>query len=224
MVETLDISTLVNLKYLDCTDNLLTSLDVSANTMLEYLDISSAGDVMPINDINEIDLSNNPLIRTLIAVGSIDLIDLRNGNNSPGLNLNINAGIMDVPPDYIQGHTCILVDDPTAAQENQSPYSDWTISHMNQSFSFAETCLAGYDEHQKTGVFAYPNPATDMLYIDSLNVSIDKVSLFDVSGRLVRDFINPEGHAVPVNDLEAGVYMVHIHPGTQSHVQKIIVQ
>lgn len=36
----LNVSTLVNLKYLDCVDNGLTSLDVSSNPLLEYLDIT----------------------------------------------------------------------------------------------------------------------------------------------------------------------------------------
>src|SRR5690606_11274092 len=75
MVEELNVSTLANLKYLYCVGNMLTSIDVSNNPLLEYLDITSGGDVLPMNGFTDIDLSNNPNIHTLIAIGGISKIN-----------------------------------------------------------------------------------------------------------------------------------------------------
>ena len=58
------IERMLNLALLDCDDNLLTSIDVSKNILLENLWCVE-------NQINTIDLSNNPLLKTLYCRNNI---------------------------------------------------------------------------------------------------------------------------------------------------------
>lgn len=223
MIEQLNVTTLVNLKYLDCQDNMLSTLDVSHNTLLEYLDISTGGDVLPLNSITEIDLSNNPNIKTLDASGGINYINLKNGNNNPDMHIDISAFFVGGPPP--DGHTCIEVDDAVAAQNNQSPYSEWTIQHAFQSYSLVADCSLGTEEFNKKSISIYPNPTSDILNFEVANgTSVEKVILFDISGRVVREYNNILNSGISLSSVEKGVYLVKIFSGNYTQTQKIIVE
>src|SRR5690606_6295166 len=121
MIDNLNLSTLSKLKYLSCVDNMLTSLDISNNAALEYLDITSGGDVYPMNEIEEIDLSNNPNIHTLVAFG-VSKINLHNNANSENMTLKFGCAFcFGAPSDYIHQNVCIEVDNAEAAENNQAP-------------------------------------------------------------------------------------------------------
>ncbi len=67
-ISTLDISQNALLRYLDCDNNLLTTLDVSNNTLLKWFNFDS-------NNISNIDISNNYLIKEF-APGDNPIITL----------------------------------------------------------------------------------------------------------------------------------------------------
>ena len=50
MIDHLNLNNLIQLKYLDCVDNMLTSINVSNNPLLEYINVTCEGDLYPIND------------------------------------------------------------------------------------------------------------------------------------------------------------------------------
>lgn len=223
MIEQLNVSTLTKLKRLECADNMLTSLNVSNNPLLEFLDITSTGDVMPINSIDQIDLSNNPNFKELIATGGIDYINLKNGNNNPQMKLIINSGSWGVPPEVIQGHTCIEVDNPTAAQNNQLPYSAWIIGHANKTYSLVADCSLSTKDFMKDAVSVYPNPASDVLHFDIKNEStIEKAVLFDISGRAVRTYNEISNNVLSVSDLQSGAYILKLVSNKGTFTQKVI--
>ena len=226
MIEELNVSTLSGLRHLNCIDNLLTSLDLSNNPLLEYLDITSAGDVYPINGFQEIDLSNNPNIHTLIAEGNMELINLKNGNNNPDMHIVISSAVWPLPPDVIIGHTCIQVDDPTAAQGNEYPYSEWSIMHSNQSYAFAEDCnLSTRDVELSQKISVYPNPASDILNISMQDgAALEKMQLYDVSGRLVREYGDVSNQSISVAELEKGMYILKVSADTGIYSERIIVE
>src|SRR5690606_24483209 len=209
MIEELNVSTLVNLKYLDCVDNMLTSIDVSNNILLEYLDISSGGDVYPMNHITEIDLSNNPNIHTLKAVGGTTKINLNNGNNNPNMFINIIATYQETDPDEIYGHTCIEVDNVEAAQNNQAPYSEWTIYHAYMTYSYTddiEACALKITSFKENKIKIYPNPVTDILYFDTTDTIIEKAMVYDLSGRKIME--QNQVNTISVSDLQKGNYIL----------------
>lgn len=224
MATTLNVRIFPLLKRLNCVDNMLTSLDVSNNPLLEYLDITSAGDVYPMNEIRSIDLSNNPNINRLIAIGSFNTINLRNGNNNPNMYIDVSAMVM-LDEDFINGHTCIEVDDATAAVNNEGPYSGWTVRHRNQSYSFVASCLAGTEDHALKTTIVYPNPASNILHIKQHGTPvIDKAVLYDISGREVREFTTISEEGISVSNLEKGIYILKIGTGKETQNKKIIIE
>lgn len=223
MVEELNLSTLVNLKYLDCVDNMLTSIDVSNNPLLEYIDISSGGDVLPMNGIAEIDLSNNPNIHTVKATG-IKSINLRSGNNNENMFIIAGCVCWDYPVDYIDGNVCIEVDNVDLAQNNQYPYSEWTISHSNMTYSFTDdvvACSLNTPSFEKNKISIYPNPVADILYFDTTG-PVDKIMIFDMSGRTVleENYLN----SVSVSHLQKGSYILKIFTDRVVQTEKILVK
>jgi hypothetical protein len=223
MIEELNVSTLAKLKHLACADNMLTSLNVSNNPLLEFLNITSTGDVLPINNITQIDLSNNPNIKTLVAVGGINYINLKNGHNNPDMTINIGSGSWGIPPEVIQGHTCIEVDNAAAAQNNQLPYSAWTINHANKTYALVADCSLSTKDFTKDAVSVYPNPASDVLHFDIKNEStIEKAVLFDISGRTVREYNEISNNTLSVSDLQSGTYILKLVSNKVVFTQKVI--
>lgn len=224
-VEELNVSNFVNLTYLDCVDNMLTSIDVSNNILLEYLDVSSGGDVYPMNHFTEIDLSNNPNIDTLHAVGGITKINLNNGNNNPNMFINIIATYQDTDPDEIYGHTCIEVDDVELAQNNQYPYSEWTVYHAYMTYSYTndvETCVLNVTSFEENKINIYPNPVSDVLYFETADTAIEKVILYDTLGRKVTEQNNIDN--ISVSDLQKGSYILKIFSDKGVQTETIIVK
>lgn len=220
MIEELNVSTMPNLKYLDCIDNTLEYLDVSNNPLLEELYLHTGGDVYPLNNINEIDLSHNPNIRKL-AASAIRYINLKNGNNNPDMIIDI--GVPDLPTEL--GNTCIEVDDATVAQNDQAPYSEWTIQYAigHQTYSYAETCTAGTEEFKNTSVIMYPNPVSDILYVNN-NTIVNKVTFYDLSGRVVKEYMSIPSSGIDVQGFQKGMYLVKIESGKQVQTQKVFIK
>lgn len=67
----------------------------------------------------------------------------------------------------------------------------------------------------------YPNPATDVFYIQADKAVV--VKLFDMSGRLVRTQDYSQ-NGVNVSDLKAGMYVVEIASDNAKNVQKLIIR
>jgi hypothetical protein len=216
----LNVSTMANLKYLNCDANQLTYIDVSQNTLLEELQASVSGDLEPTNSISELDLSHNPHIRNVTAQGGIRYINLKNGSNNE--NMIISIGFAFPVPGNIQ-NVCIEVDNEQLAQANQLPYSEWNVSGYSATHTYTENCVNTAQQNDKTTVFVYPNPATNVLHIYTATGSADSVKLFDVSGRMVRQFTNVADSALDVSGLSGGMYLVNVAIGNTNSTQKIII-
>lgn len=213
---------MINLKYLDCQDNMLTSLDVSNNALLEHLDISTGGDVYPLNNITEIDLSHNPNINELDASGwSTTYINLKNGNNNPDMYINIDGFYDDMGPEP-NNHVCIEVDDATGAQNNSLPYSGWNIMHQYATYTFSANCSLSTQKFTAAVVSVYPNPTSDVLTFESTNdITINKVTIFDTTGRSIKEY-NNIGSSISISDLQTGTYILKLISGKETFTQKII--
>lgn len=228
MVGDLNISTLINLKYLDCPYNMLTSIDVSNNILLEYLDITSGGgDLPPMNYFSKIDVSNNPNLHTLRAAG-VNKINLNNNNNNEEMLIIIGCNYCwDYPPDYIIGHVCIEVDDTEAAQNNQYPYSEWTIYHANKTYSYTddvEACSLSISAFEANKISIYPNPVSDILYFDGADSEIKKAIIFDISGRKVEEFTVLSGSSISISHLQKGSYILKIFSDKAVQTEKILIK
>lgn len=227
----LDVSQNLQLKELYCSNNELTSIDVSNNTLLEILYIGNySGDMGPFNMIEEIDLSNNPLIHTFDALNmhaNFNKINLKNGNNNP--NMIIRTGFEPwgwaEPGDPPYASACIIVDNATLANNNQYPYSEWTIYHPYQNYHYAnntEDCFLSSESFAENKIKIYPNPVTDILYFDTTGTTIEKIIVFDLSGRKIME--QNQVNTISVSGLQKGNYILKILSDKGVQTEKIIVK
>src|SRR5690606_21323272 len=93
--------------------------------------------------------------------------------------------------------------------------------------------ISGKDEkasklsYEIEGLSVYPNPVTDVVNIQSLQVSLDgaNVQLFDTSGRMVKEinlYNKLDVYQIDLSDMVSGMYMVKIHVDNQISTNKII--
>jgi hypothetical protein len=227
MIENLNMTTLTSLKYLDCVDNMLTAINVSNSPLLEYIDVSSQGDVFPINDIREIDLSYNPNIQTIFGFG-LRMINLNNNNNHPNLQINVGCSFcFGDPIDNIYGTVCIKVDNVALAQSNQVPYATWEIFHPYFNLNFADDliqCSLGVANFDRNNISIFPNPIDSGILNFKVNdnSTIHKVMIFDLSGRKIFEQVNVVKQ-IDLTDLQKGNYVLQIVTNNGTLTKKIIV-
>lgn len=218
-----DVSTLTNLKYFHTNGCMLESIDLSNNTLLEEVHIYNGGDIPPINTIDVLDLSNNPNIRKVRSDSR--WIKLNNGNNNPDMQLNISCSWCHIPdPTIIEGNVCIVVDNPLAAFNNEYPYSEWEIFHHNMTYSFGdsfENCSLSTDTFTPDSIKIFPNPVDELLYVNT-SIPIQKVTLYDILGRMV--FKENNSNTLYIGHLKAGNYFIKISTNKGIYTQKIIVK
>jgi len=225
----LDVSHNTHLKILNCRSNMLTGIDVSSNILLEELYLGNGGDVGPFNEITEIDLSNNSNIKLIEVqdMWTLDKINLKNGNNNPDMNIQVGFGIWGpTEPGQINNTVCIEVDNEQLAQSNQLPYSEWQISHLLTAINLTENCIMATPEViQNNSVLVYPNPATDILYVENkMGNKINDIILYDVSGRIVREHYDVSAKNISVSGLKKGIYILKVIVGKEATTQKIIIK
>ncbi|KGO94109.1 T9SS type A sorting domain-containing protein [Flavobacterium subsaxonicum] len=228
-LSSLNVSQNSQLKVLECYGNMLTSINLSQNPLLEELYIGNGTDLGFINEIAEIDLSNNPSIRIIVAtnIGELSKVNLKNGNNNANITLYLGFDF-DSPPisNEILNTVCVQVDDEELAQNNQFPYSEWEIYDFLTQINFSENCVLGTSKFNKGNtITVYPNPASDVLHINNkTGVAIEKAVLFDISGRVVRQYEGVSAERLSVNGLEKGMYLLTMFQGKTTQTQKVIIE
>jgi hypothetical protein len=208
MAEQINLSGLVHLKHLIFGDNMLTSVDVSHNPLLEKIELTNGGDVDPFNSIGELDFSHNPNIN-YINSGGVGQINLNNQNNLENIFLNVGCSFCWGDPS--PASVCIQVDNPSAAINHQFPYSTWTINHGNAIVHFtddAALCVLGNETFKQQPITVAPNPMQEVIHLQT-EADITEVKLYDLTGRLALQLHNP-GKIVALNALSSGVYMLEI--------------
>ncbi|MBK8627286.1 MAG: T9SS type A sorting domain-containing protein [Saprospiraceae bacterium] len=71
-----------------------------------------------------------------------------------------------------------------------------------------------------TEVNIYPNPVSDILYLDN-NDNWSKAEIFDIAGRIIRS-ISLDDHSIDVSRLESGTYFVRLKDGDRVGVVKFV--
>lgn len=154
----------------------LNSIDVSQNPQLKKLVLGiDYGFNTVSNNLESVDVSNNPLLERLaVNYCNIQHLNVKNGNNPVLTQLNARNN----PALY-----CIQVDDETAANNGEPPYSQWYIDTQTD---FSENCELQLPEFLAESVKLYPNPVKDILNFEyPINTEIKNISIYDISGRLL---------------------------------------
>jgi hypothetical protein len=102
-----------------------------------------------------------------------------------------------------------------------------TIYVITTDGGFMDSCFVnvggvGVEMHGLEGVSTYPNPAQDVLNIEGLNAGTYKVSVYSVTGAMLKR-MEMEGtrmNRLPVGDLSPGIYLLDISGDEGRLVQK----
>jgi hypothetical protein len=92
------------------------------------------------------------------------------------------------------------------------------------------TSTSGIGDADISGaVNVYPNPATDILFVEQINgqAPISSIRLSDMAGKQVwfEQVSGPSGiHTIPVSKLEKGVYMIQLNSGKEMVTRKVVIQ
>jgi hypothetical protein len=206
----LDLTQNLDLMTLNVSQNDLTSLDVTQNPDLVTLDISLndfiSFDVAQnlnlenldcyLNELLSLDVSQNPnLVYLDCSSNPLTSLNIKNGHNST-LELLFALGCPDL--------YCIQVDDETAMNpicETGAPFS-WCKDAIAE---YRDQCLLGTESNTLLDISLYPNPAQDILYINS-EEQIQKVSIYSTQGILVEEF--QENEIIDLTRLSSGLYFI----------------
>ena len=188
-----------------CYENKLTSLDVSNNTKLTMLDCFD-------NKITSLDISKNPLIYELACENNqLTYLNLKNGNNTI-LRLAFSKFVNN------PALTCILVDDVNYSNTKWSAIKDATAI-------FSTTCALGLEDSVFDKVVMYPNPTKGEVNIN--NIALDKVTVYNSTGQLVKSYSLNSGdtsNKLDLSGLTRGIYYLYLINQDAASAKKIIVE
>jgi len=207
---------------LNCTDNDLSSLNVSSNTALSLLSIFnnnisnldvSQNSVLTrlwcmFNDITSLDLSQNSGLVFLQANNNeLSSLNLANGNNTNMIGCVTNANNL----------TCIHVDDATYSTTN------WTGNDFNKDAgaSYSESCAGtiGIEDNELESTFSiFPNPTSRMISIQL--ESQTNLVILSSEGKTVATLSGASNYNFDAANLENGVYFIQSENGaTQKFIK-----
>ncbi len=182
-VETVDISQNTKLEWLHLSTNPLKSLDVSQNVNLRRLWVYN-------NELTVLDVSQNPNLESLRCyTNNLTQLNIANGNNT------VLHNFLAYENPQLK---CIQVDDVVFAKGQPN----W---HKDADTVYSEDCTLGAYDYTFGSILLYPNPATEMLHIQSKTPLTGKIIVVDIQGGvLITQFSN----TVRVSHLPAGMYFL----------------
>jgi Leucine-rich repeat (LRR) protein len=241
---TIDISDAVNLLSLFCygnsativypTSNLLTSIDLSNQTKLIYLDLSG-NNISSLNLNNCLNLEDITISRNQISTLSIDNLEyVKNLKCEDNLLTSLNVDNMfNLQSLYCKNNQLLSLSTKNGIIEDYIDFSgnpnlasvccdeNEVVYLQNQCFlngndtttvdSTCETAVAGR-------ISMYPNPVTDMLHLDS-TTTITKIEIFAMSGLMVMNN-QLDSNVVNLSELQSGIYFIKVYIGDDVSTMK----
>lgn len=130
----------------------------------------------------------------------------------------------DLPDNYeIARHELIY-----ETQNNRNPYIDSVDFACFVNFSdmtHDEDCALSLDENiVESNLVVFPNPSNDMVYVQVNGINIEKLTITDMTGRVVGEFNSEMAVKINVKDFNAGSYILNITTDQGSAQRKLIVQ
>lgn len=189
------------------------TLNLSALSNLEELYMDSGGDAISVL-VEHLDLSNNPNLKIVHTDDVWSLLSI----NLKGSDLLLNNLDLYATQQFDEnpGNICIIVTDPTQAQNGQGVYATWTTCC---NLTFSSDCNLGTAAFAKNEIQLYPNPATAMFSINSQQ-DIEAINIYNLQGKLVKSYSQAQEN-YSVADVAEGMYLVEIKTfGNQKEILK----
>lgn len=83
--------------------------------------------------------------------------------------------------------------------------------------------VLGLPDASKKAMVLYPNPASEKFYISNLQEAAE-ITIYDISGRKILQKNIQREEAVPVSELNTGIYSVTITQGTKKTIERLVVK
>jgi hypothetical protein len=91
------------------------------------------------------------------------------------------------------------------------------------SYQVGDDCALSYDPISTTNqVFVYPNPADKEVFVSVSQGSIDRLELYSISGRKIKEAITND--RLQVDEIASGLYLIKVYQDGQHSFQRIIVE
>jgi hypothetical protein len=224
-ISLIDLTHFPLLSIFDISNNQITSLDVSQNPDLIYLifdhnqintiDVTHNTKLINIHahftNISSIDVSQNTVLSRLYAhytnLTTVDVstctqlhellvnnaqltsLNIKNGNNTAISPYNFSAASN---PNL----TCIQVDSAEWSTAN------WL--YKDNTATFSENCINSLEENEILNTFIYPNPAANVLTLNSIDDS--EIQILNTLGKVVYETVLSSSKTINIEHLEPGIY------------------
>jgi hypothetical protein len=96
-------------------------------------------------------------------------------------------------------------------------FKDGSVGNKASVMRYGVT--AGVDDQNQLDVSIYPNPTSDIVYIEG-NYSQLKAVVYDILGKQVMN--KPITNSIDISQLEKGVYILQLSDGVKLTTQRII--
>ena len=113
---------------------------------------------------------------------------------------------------------CVKVDNVSYSNTNWSKIKETTTI-------YSETCTLGLEDSEFNKAIVYPNPTKGEINI--LNISLEKATVYNVLGQLVKRFVLDSANTnntINLSGLPKGVYFVYLINQDAASVKKVIVE
>ena len=91
------------------------------------------------------------------------------------------------------------------------------------SYQVGDVCALSFDALDDiNGLRIYPNPAKEVVYVTTANGTLDKLELYLLSGKKLKDY-NPNLDYIQVDDLSSGLYLLKVYKGDKHEFLKLLI-
>ena len=84
--------------------------------------------------------------------------------------------------------------------------------------------LSNTDFSFNDSVKLYPNPSSGIIYVQGLDAKVNKVEVYDISGKTIKTKMDFSGNSLDLSDLQEGMYFVLIHTDGGIVNKKVVVR
>jgi hypothetical protein len=220
----LDLSNNKMLRELKCTQNNLTSLEVTNNDLLEWLHCWN-------NELTSLDVSSNTALKALYIQGNqIDKIDVANntglrflrcrGNQLAHLDVTNNTSLTSLSIDEMPTLVCVSVWVLPFPPEGVNVD---TTDSPNVVFTTEDCSGVGVVDYSHTGLSIYPNPASSILTIETNRSDQYNIEIISLNGQLLfSDIIEGPTHQIDLSSFQKGLFFITIKSREFVRTEKII--
>lgn len=223
------------LSYIGCDKILIQNIKIKKSSAITYITNSGCDSILAIDGnvyysdttVQKVYQSSNRcdslVSQKLTIIKSINL-PIRGFNQITDLNVNYYYAVDSIANvtyswevnngQIISGNNSNLVEVKWNGSGSLKCYTYFDSTCLSYS-SFDVNMFVGIDDEINSEIKIYPNPTSDILTLELTNTNeAQKISLYNVHGRLILEKYINDTTELDVSDLESGVYMLRINDHT----------